>query len=47
VRGFVSGKTSASGAELLRSFLGFMATSPGLTAEGALWMLDNLEAEQA
>ena len=47
VRGFVSGKTSASGAELLRSFLGFMATSPGLTPEGALWMLDNLEAEQA
>jgi hypothetical protein len=47
VRGFVSGKTSASGGELLRSFLEFMTTSPGLTPEGALWMLDNLEAERA
>ena len=47
VRGFVSGRKSASSGELLRSFLEFMATSPGLTPEGALWMLDNLEAEQA
>lgn len=47
VRGFVSGKKSASSGELLRSFLEFMATSPGLTPEGALWMLDNLEAEHA
>jgi len=44
----VDGKKSAkSSSELLKSFLEFMTTSPGLTAEGALWMLDNLEAEQA
>ncbi len=48
VKGFVDGKKSVkSSSELLKSFLEFMATSPGLTTEGALWMLDNLEAEQA
>ena len=48
VRGFVGGKRSAeTSGELLKSFLEFMTTSPGLTAEGALWMIDNLEAEQA
>ncbi len=48
VKGFVDGKKSVkSSSELLKSFLEFMTTSPGLTAEGALWMLDNLEAEQA
>jgi len=47
VRGFVRGKGATSSSELLKSFLEFMTTSPGLTPEGALWMLDNLEAEQA
>ena len=47
VKCFVDGKKSVkSSSELLKSFLEFMTTSPGLTAEGALWMLDNLEAEQ-
>jgi hypothetical protein len=31
--------------EILRSFLEFQAKTPGMTPEGALWMLDNLEAE--
>ena len=48
VRGFVGAKRSSeTGGQLLRSFLEFMTTSPGLTAEGALWMIDNLDAEQA
>jgi hypothetical protein len=48
LRGFVDGGNSASSrSELLRAFLEFMTTTPGLTPEGALWMLDNLEAEQA
>jgi hypothetical protein len=48
VRGFVGSRRSAeTSGELLKSFLEFMTTSPGLTAEGALWMIDNLEAEQA
>ncbi len=47
MRGFVRGKGATSSSELLKSFLEFMTTSPGLTPEGALWMLDNLEAEQA
>ena len=48
VKGFVQSRHSGqAGGELLRSFLEFMATSPGLTAEGALWMIENLEAEQA
>lgn len=48
VRRFVSqGRTARSGEELLKSFLEFMTTSPGLTPEGALWMLENLEAERA
>lgn len=48
VRGFVHGKRSPqTGGELLRSFLEFMTTSPGLTPEGALWMIENIEAEQA
>jgi hypothetical protein len=47
VKCFVDGKKSVkSSSELLKSFLEFMTTSPGLTAEGALWMLDNLEVEQ-
>jgi hypothetical protein len=48
VRGFVSQTRSVrTGGELLKSFLEFMTTSPGLTPEGALWMIENLEAEQA
>jgi hypothetical protein len=48
MRGFVGSRRSAqTSGELLKSFLEFMTTSPGLTAEGALWMIDNLEAEQA
>jgi hypothetical protein len=48
VKRFVVGKESArSSSELLKAFLEFMAITPGLTAEGALWMLDNLEVEQA
>jgi len=48
IQGFVNGSvTGSSRAELLKSFLEFMATSPGLTPEGALWMLDSLEAEGA
>jgi hypothetical protein len=48
VRGFVGGRQSPrTSGELLRSFLEFMATSPGLTPEGALWMIENLEAEPA
>ena len=47
VRGFVKGRQSpGTGGELLKSFLEFMTTSPGLTPEGALWMIENLEAEQ-
>jgi len=38
-------RTERRTGEILRSFLEFMAKSPGLTPEGALWMLDNLEAE--
>lgn len=30
---------------VMRSFLEFQAKTPGLTPEGALWMLENLEAE--
>ena len=29
----------------MRSFLEFQAKTPGLTPEGALWMLENLESE--
>jgi hypothetical protein len=48
VRGFVHAKHSAqTSGELLKSFLEFMTTSPGLTPEGALWMIENLEAEKA
>ena len=48
VRGFVHAKhSSRTSGELLKSFLEFMTTSPGLTPEGALWMIENLEAEQA
>jgi hypothetical protein len=48
VRRFVGNrKSTETGGELLKSFLEFMATSPGLTAEGALWMIENLEAERA
>ncbi len=31
--------------DFMRSFLEFQAKTPGLTPEGALWMLENLEAE--
>ena len=31
--------------DFMRSFLEFQAKTPGLTAEGALWLLENLEAE--
>jgi len=37
--------TDKSKKEILRSFLEFQAKTPGMTPEGALWMLDNLEAE--
>ena len=48
VKGFVRGEQSpGTSGELLKSFLEFMTTSPGLTPEGALWMIENLEAEQA
>jgi hypothetical protein len=48
VRTFVNGQPSrGSRIELLKSFLAFMATSPSLTPEGALWMLENLEVEGA
>jgi hypothetical protein len=48
VREFTQGKKAdCSNGDLLRSFLEFMATSPGLTPEGALWMIENLEAEHA
>lgn len=48
VRRFVGDRTSTrTSGELLKSFLEFMTTSPGLTTEGALWMIENLEAEQA
>jgi hypothetical protein len=46
MKGFVKRKKADSGSELLKSFLEFMTTSPGLTPEGALWMIENLEAEQ-
>lgn len=48
VREFTQGKKAdCSNGDLLRSFVEFMATSPGLTPEGALWMIENLEAEHA
>jgi hypothetical protein len=48
LKAFVNGtSTTRSRSELLKSFLEFMTTSPSLTPEGALWMLENLEVEQA
>ncbi|MEJ2605998.1 MAG: hypothetical protein P8Z41_04935 [Anaerolineales bacterium] len=38
--------SSANAVDMLRSFVGIMAKSPGITPEGVLWMLDNIEGDQ-
>ena len=46
MKNFISNRnTKKSRQEFLRSFLEFQAKTPGMSPEGALWMLDNLEAE--
>lgn len=41
------GGTWKSRTEVLRAFLGWMAKEPGLSPEGALWLLDSVEAQAA
>lgn len=46
MRKYLGGEASqANRFEIVRSIFEFMARSPELTPEGALWMMDNLEAE--
>jgi len=46
MRKYLKGEVSKENRlEIVRSIFEFMAKSPDLTPEGALWMMDNLEAE--
>jgi hypothetical protein len=38
------GEKWKSKTEVLRAFLGWMAKEPGLSPEGALWLIDSVEA---
>lgn len=45
--GFIKGSDqNGKRFELLRSFASFITSTPGLSPQGALWMIDNLAAEQ-